>query len=48
HDAENPRDLFDAKYLQPSTLFGTKFDQYLNQVPKVEEKEVIYDDGLNF
>lgn len=41
HDAENPRDLFDAKYLQPSTLFGTKFDQYLNQVPKVEEKEVI-------
>lgn len=48
HDAENPRDLFDAKYLQPSTLFGTKFDQYLNQVPKVEEKEVVYDDGLNF
>ena len=48
HDAENPRDLFDAKYLQPSTLFGTKFDQYLNQVPKVEEKEVIYDDGFNF
>lgn len=48
HDAENPRDLFDAKYLQPSTLFGTKFDQYLNQVPKAEEKEVIYDDGLNF
>lgn len=48
HDAENPRDLFDAKYLQPSTLFGTKFDQYLNQMPKVEEKEVIYDDGLNF
>ncbi|WP_413518394.1 phage replisome organizer N-terminal domain-containing protein [Carnobacterium maltaromaticum] len=48
HDAENPRDLFDAKYLQPSTLFGTKFDQYLNQVPKTEEKEVIYDDGLNF
>ncbi|MFS7413388.1 phage replisome organizer N-terminal domain-containing protein [Carnobacterium maltaromaticum] len=48
HDAENPRDLFDAKYLQPSTLFGTKFDQYLNQAPKTEEKEVIYDDGLNF
>lgn len=48
HDAENPRDLFDAKYLQPSTLFGAKFDQYLNQVPKTEEKEVIYDDGLNF
>ncbi len=43
---------FDGKpaetYLQPSTLFGNKFDQYLNQVPKVEEKEVIYDDGFNF
>ncbi|WP_413486795.1 phage replisome organizer N-terminal domain-containing protein [Carnobacterium maltaromaticum] len=43
---------FDGKpaetYLQPSTLFGNKFDQYLNQVPKAEEKEVIYDDGLNF
>lgn len=43
---------FDGKpaetYLQPSTLFGNKFDQYLNQVPKAEEKEVIYDDGFNF
>lgn len=47
HDAENPRDLFSAKYLQPSTLFGTKFDQYLNQVPVVEKKEV-YNDGADF
>lgn len=32
-DANNPIVLFDSKYLQPSTLFGTKFDQYLNQQP---------------
>lgn len=31
-DAENPAVYFDAKYVQPSTLFGNKFDQYLNQV----------------
>jgi len=30
-DAENPDSYFDGKYLQPSTLFGNKFDQYLNQ-----------------
>lgn len=36
------------KYLRPETLFGTKFESYLNQVPKQEEKEVIYDDGVNF
>lgn len=27
------------KYLQPSTLFGTKFDQYLNQLPTKPRKE---------
>lgn len=27
------------KYLQPSTLFGTKFDQYLNQLPTKQRKE---------
>lgn len=27
------------KYLQPSTLFGTKFDQYLNQLPTKLRKE---------
>lgn len=30
-DAGNPDSYFDGKYLQPSTLFGNKFDQYLNQ-----------------
>lgn len=30
-------------YLQPSTLFGTKFDQYLNQKPVEKEKESIFD-----
>lgn len=39
-DANNPTDFFDAKYLQPSTLFGTKFDQYLNQQPVNTVKEV--------
>lgn len=38
-DANNPTDFFDAKYLQPSTLFGTKFDQYLNQQPVNTVKE---------
>lgn len=26
-------------YLQPKTLFSNKFDSYLNQVPRVEQKE---------
>ena len=30
-------------YLQPSTLFGTKFDQYLNQKPVEKEESSIYD-----
>ena len=28
------------KYLQPSTLFGNKFDQYLNQFVKDEEEDI--------
>lgn len=37
-------------YLQPSTLFGNKFDQYLNQTPKpnVFDQESGYDDELGF
>lgn len=30
-DANNPKDYFQAKYLRPETLFGTKFEGYLNQ-----------------
>ncbi|MCU5753403.1 conserved phage C-terminal domain-containing protein [Lactococcus lactis] len=37
------------KYLQPSTLFGTKFDNYLNQAPMHQEQAQPYDDlGLPF
>lgn len=37
------------KYLQPSTLFGTKFDNYLNQAQMHQEKPQPYDDlGLPF
>lgn len=36
------------QYLRPSTLFGTKFDNYLNQSPKTKIKEIapmpVYDD----
>ena len=32
-----------GKYLQPSTLFGTKFDQYLNQKTVEKEEESIFD-----
>lgn len=38
-------------YLQPKTLFSNKFDSYLNQLPRVEQKETnqAYDDlGLPF
>jgi len=31
-DANNPNDLFNGKYLRPETLFGTKFESYLNQL----------------
>ncbi|KAF0444678.1 hypothetical protein GBO93_10350, partial [Pediococcus acidilactici] len=30
-DANDANSFFTDKYLQPSTLFGNKFDQYLNQ-----------------
>ncbi len=30
-DANDPKDFFQAKYLRPETLFGTKFESYLNQ-----------------
>lgn len=35
-------------FLQPSTLFGPKFDQYLNTVPKKGSKEVESYGGLEF
>lgn len=35
-------------FLQPSTLFGPKFDQYLNTVPKQGRKEVESYGGLEF
>lgn len=36
-------------YLQPKTLFGTKFDNYLNQTPMRQEQAQPYDDlGLPF
>ena len=36
-----------AKYLQPSTLFGNKFDQYLNQTNTVKQKGDSYG-GIEF
>lgn len=30
-DANDTKDLFQSKYLRPETLFGTKFESYLNQ-----------------
>lgn len=36
-----------AKYLQPSTLFGNKFDQYLNQMNTVKQKGDSYG-GIEF
>lgn len=38
-DANNPKDLFDVKYLRPQTLFGTKFEGYLNQKSKYQPRE---------
>lgn len=35
-DANNPKDMFDEKYLRPQTLFGNKFEAYLNQRPKYQ------------
>ena len=36
-----------AKYLQPSTLFGSKFDQYLNQTKSAKQKGGSYG-GVEF
>ncbi|WP_275781904.1 conserved phage C-terminal domain-containing protein [Latilactobacillus curvatus] len=36
-----------AKYLQPSTLFGSKFDQYLNQTNAIKQKGGSYG-GVEF
>ncbi|MCM0724336.1 conserved phage C-terminal domain-containing protein [Latilactobacillus curvatus] len=36
-----------AKYLQPSTLFGSKFDQYLNQMKSAKQKGDSYG-GIEF
>lgn len=48
-DANDANSFFTAKYLQPSTLFGNKFDQYLNQQikPKVEKGTKSYG-GVEF
>lgn len=37
-----------AKYLQPSTLFGSKFDQYLNQEAKTTNREERSNSGVEF
>lgn len=36
-----------AKYIRPETLFGTKFDGYLNQVPVNQTNKNFVDDGLD-
>lgn len=48
-DANDANSFFTDKYLQPSTLFGNKFDQYLNQQikPKVEKGTKSYG-GVEF
>lgn len=48
-DANDANSFFTAKYLQPSTLFGNKFDQYLNQQikPNVEKGTQSYG-GVEF
>lgn len=48
-DANDANSFFTDKYLQPSTLFGNKFDQYLNQQikPNVEKGTQSYG-GVEF
>lgn len=36
-----------AKYIRPETLFGTKFDGYLNQIPVNQTNKNYVDDGLD-
>lgn len=47
-DANDSKAFFDAKYLQPSTLFGPKFDQYLNQTPRTTSKGAKPYAGIEF
>lgn len=47
-DANDSKSYFDEKFLQPSTLFGNKFDQYLNQHTKVINREERSNSGVEF
>lgn len=47
-DANDSKAFFDAKYLQPSTLFGPKFDQYLNQTARTTNKGAKPYAGIEF
>lgn len=46
-DANDSKSYFDGKFLQPSTLFGSKFDQYLNQTNAAKQKGGSYG-GVEF
>ncbi|WCZ54888.1 putative replication initiation protein [Latilactobacillus phage TMW 1.706 P2] len=46
-DANDSKSYFDGKFLQPSTLFGNKFDQYLNQTNAIKQKGGSYG-GIEF
>lgn len=46
-DANDSKSYFDGKFLQPSTLFGSKFDQYLNQTNAIKQKGGSYG-GIEF
>lgn len=46
-DANDSKSYFDGKFLQPSTLFGSKFDQYLNQTNAIKQKGDSYG-GIEF
>lgn len=46
-DANDSKSYFDGKFLQPSTLFGSKFDQYLNQTNAAKQKGGSYG-GIEF
>ena len=41
-DANNPHHMFKEKYLRPVTLFGNKFDEYLNQQKEKNEEDNPY------
>lgn len=48
--ANDTSDFFDSKYLQPSTLFGNKFDEYLNQcvadIPKKKKEGKTWQESM--